>query len=79
MDVGGFGEASWEGKSSQEASKIASKNDEKTKGNKMAKKSQQEVPTTRDPRGPGPWGGPPLLGGPALGAAGIPRQASKVL
>ena len=33
------------------------KNDEKMKGNKMAKKSQQEAPTPRDARGPGPWGG----------------------
>ena len=27
------------------------------KGNKMAKKSQQEAPTTRGTWGPGPWGG----------------------
>ena len=33
------------------------KNDEKTKGNKVAKKSQQDVPTTRDTSGLGPWGG----------------------
>ena len=33
------------------------KNDEKMKGNKMAEKSQQDVPTTSDPTGPGPWGG----------------------
>ena len=31
-------------------------NDEKMKGNKMAEKSQQEVPTPRDPWGPDPWG-----------------------
>ena len=35
---------------------MASKNDEKMKGNKMAKKSQQEAPTPRDTWGPGPWG-----------------------
>ena len=33
------------------------KNDEKMKGNKMAKKSQQEVPTPLGTWGPGPWGG----------------------
>ena len=33
------------------------KNDEKMKGNKMAKKSQQEVLTTRGAVGPEPWGG----------------------
>ena len=33
------------------------KNDEKKKGAKMAKKSQQEGPTTLDTRGPGPRGG----------------------
>ena len=33
------------------------KNDEKTKGNKMAKKSQQAAPTTRGTEGPEPWGG----------------------
>ena len=27
------------------------------KGNKMAKKSQQDVPTTSEYSGPGPWGG----------------------
>ena len=32
-------------------------NDEKKKGAKMAKKSQQEAPTTLDTRGPGPRGG----------------------
>ena len=42
------------------------KNDEKTKGNKMAKKSQQEALTTRGPLGPEPWGGPPLSGGTVL-------------
>ena len=30
----------------------------------MAKKSQQEAPTPLDTTGLGPWGGPPLLGGP---------------
>ena len=33
------------------------KNDEKTKGNKMAKKSQQEALTTREGLGAEPWGG----------------------
>ena len=33
------------------------KNDEKKKGAKMAKKSQQDAPTTPATRGPGPWGG----------------------
>ena len=33
------------------------KNDEKMKGNKMAKKSQQDALTTRGPPGPEPWGG----------------------
>ena len=31
------------------------KKDEKMEGNKMAKKSQQDVPTTRGPRGPDPF------------------------
>ena len=33
------------------------KNDEKKKGAKMAKKSQQEAPTTLDTTTPGPWEG----------------------
>ena len=33
------------------------KNDEKKKGAKMAKQSQQEAPTTLDPPPPGPWEG----------------------
>jgi hypothetical protein len=40
VDFDRFWEACWEGKSSQEASRMALKNDEKLKGNKMAKKSQ---------------------------------------
>ena len=36
------------------------KNDEKKKGNKMAKKSQFEIQTCRGPLGPVPRGGPPL-------------------
>ena len=36
------------------------KNDEKTKGNKMAKKSQFEIPTPQEPAVPDPWGGLPL-------------------
>ena len=42
------------------------KNDEKKKGNKMAKKSQFEILTPRGPLGPDPWGGPPLYGGTVL-------------
>ena len=38
------------------------KNDEKKKGNKMAKKSQFEIQIGRGPLGPDPWGGPPLEG-----------------
>ena len=33
------------------------KNDEKKKGNKMAKKSQFEIQIGRGPLGPDPWGG----------------------
>ena len=39
------------------------KNDEKKKGNKMAKKSQFEIPTPRGPAVPDPRGVPPYLGG----------------
>ena len=39
------------------------KNDEKKKGNKMAKKSQFEIQTPRGPLGPDPWRGiPPIVG-----------------
>ena len=58
MDLGGFLEASWEGKWSQDR-------DGKVDSIKMAKNSQQDALTLCDPRGPGPWGGPPLLGEPA--------------
>ena len=60
IDVGGFWGPSWEAKWNQNRSKKASKNDEKKKGNKMAKKSQQEALSLRGAVGPGPWGGPPL-------------------
>ena len=42
MDVGGFWEANWEGKSSQDRSKMPSKNDEKQKGTIMDKRSLQD-------------------------------------
>ena len=38
------------------------KNDEKKKGNKMAKKSQFEIQIGRGPAVPDPWGGSPPLG-----------------
>ena len=46
------------------------KNDEKKKGTKMAKKSQQVPATPQGPRGPGCRGGPPLQGGPNLWGRG---------
>ena len=61
IDFGGFGVPSWGRKSTKNRSKKASKNDEKMKRNKMAKKSQQDAPTTRDTSGLGPWGGLPLI------------------
>ena len=48
--------------------------DEKMKGNKMAKKSQQEAPTTRGTWGPGPWGG-----GRGRGQVTIGRMESRPL
>ena len=40
VDFGGFLEASWEGKWSQDRPKKASKNDAKKRGSEIAKKSQ---------------------------------------
>ena len=65
MDFGGFWEASWEGKSSQEPSKRTSKNDEKMYAVKMSQKRPQwdflrvEFPETRSAGGAlkPPWGG----------------------
>ena len=42
VDFGGFWEASWDGKSSQDRWKKATKNDEKMNATKLPKKSQQE-------------------------------------
>ena len=57
LDFGRFWEASWEGNRSQDRPKKASKNDAKKKSNEIAKKTQQESPTTRDRPGLGSWGG----------------------
>ena len=48
------------------AQKRHRKNDEKMKRNKMAKKSQQDAPTTRGGGGPEPWGGGRGRGNPLL-------------
>ena len=56
IDFGGFGEPSWEAKSSQDAQKWHRKNDGKKKGSKIAKKLEKVPAEPSDRRGPRPWG-----------------------
>ena len=60
IDFGGFWRPSWKSKID---SKRHRKNYGKMKGTKMAKKSQQDVLRSGDPRGPEPWVFPNLRKG----------------